>query len=502
MQRIKQKSLLITLVFMAWAYQSVQAAADTAMEPPSQAEALNKSLVHIEASIYSYNPLYPWRHTDLTKQTGYGCAVGEYEVLTTAYNVADAKFITIRRFGQNEQIEAKVKVADYESNLCLLELDHAKTAPPLQPVIFSELYNKGAGVEFYWFDKNGQVYNGRGYIDRIELYRSPLSFGQFINIVAGNVSQQSGLGHLFCHNEKIIGLGCWYNKDINESGIIPAVVINKFLRDVLADNYKGFAMPGFTYQPLLDPAIRAYLKMPSDLKDGVYVTDVNTVGTGSDTLKQDDVILAIDGATIDAHGKFEDSRYKRISFIHLITSKDAGDKLAFDIWRQGERQQIQIEARTFKATDMLVPFYEYDRQSQYIVVGGFVLQQLSCKYLKAWGSDWQGKADPHLYHYFNDMGFKSSDERKDIVILSLVLPAEINLGYQSLRQMVVSKYNGIVIRSMADITKAQASNPEAEFDIIELENDNPTIVIPRSELPQADALIASRYGIEQMKHIN
>jgi hypothetical protein len=502
MHIVTRKLLLIALALIAWSYQSAQAAADTIIEPAGQAEVLNKSLVHIEASIYSYNPLYPWRHTDLTKQAGYGCAVSEYEILTTAYNVADAKFITIRRFGQNEQIEAKVKVVDYESNLCLLELDRAKTAPPLQPVVFSELYNKGDGVEFYWFDKNGQVYNGRGYIDRIELYRSPLSFGQFINIVAGNVSQLAGAGHLLCHNEKIIGLGCWYNKDVSESGIIPAVVINKFLKDVRAGSYKGFAMPGFAYQPLLDPAVRAYLKMPADLKDGVYVTDVNTVGTGSDSLKQDDVILAIDGAAIDAHGKFQDSRYKRISFIHLITSKDTGDKLTFDIWRQGQKQQLQIEAKTFEATDMLVPFHEYDRQSQYVVVGGFVLQQLSGKYLQAWGSDWQGKADPHLYHYFNDLGFKGSDERKDIVILSQVLPAEINLGYQSLRQVVVSKYNGMVIRSMADIPKAQASNPQAEFDIIELENDNPTIVIPRSELPQADALIATRYGIEQLSHIN
>jgi hypothetical protein len=150
---------------------------------------------------------------------------------------------------------------------------------------------------------------------------------------------------------------------------------------------------------------------------------------------------------------------------------------------------------------MLVPYYEYDQQGQYVVVGGFVLQKLTRKYLAAWGSNWQGKADPHLYHYFREMAFKPSDERHDIVILNLVLPAEINLGYQSLLQLVVTKYNGMPIRSIEDIIAAQKLDPQGKFDVIEFENNNPTVVIPRDQLPQADALIAQRYNIEQLAHL-
>ncbi|MCK5269609.1 MAG: hypothetical protein KAJ46_02440, partial [Sedimentisphaerales bacterium] len=53
---------------------------------------LKQSLVYIETSTYSYSALYPWRHTDLSKRVGYGCAVGPYRILTTAFNVADASF--------------------------------------------------------------------------------------------------------------------------------------------------------------------------------------------------------------------------------------------------------------------------------------------------------------------------------------------------------------------------------------------------------------------------
>jgi len=468
---------------------------------PDQAETFRKSLVYIQASVYSYSSHQPWRHTDLSQRIGYGCAVGPYEVLTTACNMADASFVTVQKFGQNEQIPAQVTVIDYESNLSLLKLDSSAVDEPLQPVSFSEDYRKGASADFYWLDDDGRVSSGRGYIDRAELYQSGFSFALFLNYVISNVSQRSGLAHLFCKDGAAIGLGCWYNEDIKESGVIPAMVINQFLADVRQDDYEGFPLVGFATAPLLDPAMRAFLKMPQDLKDGAYVSDVWTLGTGSDMLKKNDVILAIDGHEIDAYGKFEDPRFKRISFEHLITTKTVAQVLAFDIWRDGDKQQLKITARNFKADDMLVPYYEYDRQGQYAVVGGFVLQKLTRKYLTGWGSNWQGKTDPHLYNYFRETAFKPSDERHDIVILNLVLPAEINLGYQALRQLVVTKYNGMPIRSIKDIIAAQKLDPQGKFDVIEFENNNPIVVIPRDQLPQADALIAQRYNIEQLAHL-
>ena len=39
-------------------------------------------------------------------------------------------------------------------------------------------------------------------------------------------------------------------------------------------------------------------------------------------------------------------------------------------------------------------------------------------------------------------------------------------------------------------------NLSSAFDTIEFEQDNPTVVIPRSQLLQADAQIAAQYGIE------
>jgi hypothetical protein len=122
--------------------------------------------------------------------------------------------------------------------------------------------------------------------------------------------------------------------------------------------------------------------------------------------------------------------------------------------------------------------------------------------LGEFGDDLEGETPSHLYHYYRDSTFKPTDERSDIVILSYVLPAEINLGYTGLGQRVVSKFNGMKIRSVADIVEAQKLNPESKFDVIEFEMDSPMIVISREKLAEADTFVSRNYGIEKLSNIN
>jgi len=495
----KQYSLVLFISLILFA-------ADCSWGTSSQAQAdqtnmLKDSLVYLETSTYSFSALQPWRHSDLSKRTGYGCAVGDYDVLTTAANVADAAFITVRKFGQNELIPAKVKVVDYESNLCLLNLDRTKLLQPLRPICFHETYQKGAEVYFYWLSNDNRIQSGRGYVDRVEVSRSKTSYAHFINYKIGNVSQSAGQAHLFFQEDNAIGLGCWHDKSIKESGVIPAMVINQFLADAKQGDFAGFPMVGFKTAKLLDPALRGWLQMPETLKDGIYISEVYTLGTGSDTLHQHDVILAIGGKPIDAYGRFEDEKYQKISFEHLITSRSPGDKIALEVWRDGKKQLLNIEAKNFRVDDMLVPYYEYDKQGEYIVIGGFIFQKLTRKYFQAWGNEWKGRVDPHLYHYYRDMAFKPDSERRDVVILSRVLPAQINLGYQDLKQIVVSKYNSMNIHSIKDIIEAKKLDPEGKFEVIEFENNNPTVVLPREQLAMSDSLIGQLYGIEKMQNI-
>jgi len=463
---------------------------------------LKKSLVYINISTYIYNQMQPWKSPEIVEKAGFGCAVGPFEVLTTARNASDAAFIKTRRHGQNEFIPADVKVIDYQSNLCLLELDKEAVGKPLEPIDFVEDYDKGAPVQSYWLSAAGHLTTGRGYLDEAKVYKSTTSYASFLNFTVANASTAAAQARLYCMGKKPVGVACWADGNAQEVGLIPSVTINRFLADARDGRYEGFGTAGFTTTTLLDPTMRAWLKMPEDMKTGVYVARVNNLGTGSDILKENDVILAIDEHSLNAYGRFEHEQFDRVSYHHLITSHSIGEDVIFDIWRDGKNRRLQTKARNFNASEMLVPYYEYGKQPEYIVTAGFVFQRLTRDYLQIWGDGWSGKVPPHLYHYYRDMAFKPSDQRRDIVILSYVLPADINLGYHGLGQMVVSTFNGAEITSLSDIIEAQKLNPESKFDVVEFEHDYPTIVIPRTELQFADITIARTYGITKLVNVS
>jgi hypothetical protein len=459
-------------------------------------EAMKSSIVYLEISAYGYDQIRPWKNTDIQQKSGVGCATGAYQVITPAWNLTDAKLIKAKVSGQNEYIPATIKTIDYEIDLAILELDPNAMKKPLKSLKFEDKFQRGAKLNYYWLNPNAEMTTGQGYLDRAELARSTVSYANLLNMIVTNTSQETSTGQVYCNGSTPIGISCW-SKSSTETGLIPAAIINSFIARARDGNYPGVPAVGFAVEALLDPATRAYLKMPAAMKNGVQVTSAYNIGTGSDLLKEGDVVLAIDGKEIDAYGKFSHPAYDRILFHHLITSHKVGDDIVFDIWRDGSKQQLRIKAKNFDVGEMLVPYYEYGEQPEYVITGGFVFQKLTRPYLTNWGKDWEGKVTPHLLHYFRDMAFKPTAQRREIVILSYVLPAQINLGYTDLSQSVVSKFNGMPVSRLSDIVKAQKLNPGEKYDVVEFELDNPTVVIPRQQLQQADAMIAASYGIRK-----
>ena len=463
-------------------------------------EDMKKSLVYLEISNTSYSLGQPWKQNPISKDSGYGCAVGPYEVLSTADNVMDASFLQARRYGNNTYIPTKVKIVDYEKNLCLLELDKDAMDGPLTPLSFTESYPKGKQLSTYWLSSSDHLTTARSTLDRAEMQNSGVSFVKNLTYLATNVSRPYGDGEVCCEDKDIIGMACWGSD--SDSGIIPSESINRFLSLSEKDGYKGFAAPGFKTYALLDPAMRRYLKMPEEIKHGTYVSSVYTIGTGSSELKKADVILSINGHQLNPYGRYDHPDYKRISFHHLLLQTPAGDTMKFELFRDGKVVTIDVEAKGVESDKMLIPRYIYGKQPEYTVVGGFIIQRLTRDYLAMRGGDWRGNSPPHLYSYYRNMSFKPTDERQEIVILSYVLPVEINLGYQQLSRLVVDSVNGTKIASVDDVVRIVNELDETEDIEITFEMDSPVVIIPKQQLNLANMQVSQMYGVPKMTNIN
>ncbi len=59
----------------------------------------------------------------------------------------------------------------------------------------------------------------------------------------------------------------------------------------------------------------------------------------------------------------------------------------------------------------------------------------------------------------------------------------------------------MAIGSIADVLKAKKLNPDSKYDVIEFELEEPQVIINRSELPRADAIISKNYNIAKLVNV-
>ena len=140
-----------------------------------------------------------------------------------------------------------------------------------------------------------------------------------------------------------------------------------------------------------------------------------------------------------------------------------------------------------------MPSQSFDKDPEYVLAGGFVFVPLSEAYLRSWGPTWRQQAPFRLSYY--DMG-KVTAERPQRVVLSQVLPYPSNIGYESLRNLVVDEINGMKIKQMSDIMTALKS-PIGGFDVFKFEPGESVqqAVLDATQIDQANQEIMARYNI-------
>ncbi len=389
---------------------------------------------------------------------------------------------------------------DYHSNLALLEFTEDVSRIELTPINFAERFPRGRELKSYWLSAQTEVQTGSGKLDRADVQNSSTSFVNVLNYIASGTSGSLARGKLFAVGEEPIGIACWADSTTQETGIIPAEKINPFLADVYDGSYDGFAVAGFNKQKLLDPALRRYLELPEHNDNGVYISQVYNLGTGAGELGEGDVLLSVNGYDINSYGNYEHPEYGPLSMDHIMSSQPVGTVGDFRVWRDGGEVSLDVEFKNFNAESMLVSYFEYDKRPEYVVVGGCIFQKLTREYLKLWGENWPGTVPPHLYYYYANESFNPDEQRRDIIILSYVLPARLNLGYHHLGRIVVDKFNGRKISRLGDILDAMDDN-ESDYHIVEFEQSNPKLVLDKESVEASNMEIAGRYGISELYNV-
>ncbi len=460
------------------------------------------SVVRVNVTNQPWDFGRPWGKRPPFSRRAIGAVLPGERVLVTAELIANANFVEFESAGGGQKVPASVEFVDYECNLALLKTDDAEFLKGLQPLKLAEP-RIGDQLSVWQIESNGNLLVTHGPMTTAEVLRYPVDDSPFLvyRLTAQLQFRDTSFPLPVVKGDKLVGLLQRYDNAANNADIIPAPVIDHFLKDATQPPYEGFPRLGMGYANTRDPQLRRYAGLQNG-SGGIYVTDVQPEGPAAKAgLQEGDVILKVAGEVIDQDGNYTDPQYGRISLTHLIGTRHFhGNELKFDILRKGEPKELSVTIANRPVTSYVIEPYVIDRAPKFYILGGFVLQELSRQYLKEWGADWKKKAPEQFVYLDAQQSELFKDGPKKVVFVSRVLPSEATIGYEEIQAIVVKKINGVTLQGVSDIPAALGQAKDG-LHKIEFDGDPGTIYLDAAQVTALEPVLSKKYRLPTMQRL-
>jgi len=448
-----------------------------------------RSYVTLEVTSKEYDYSQPWSKPTRTVRKG-GVVLADREILTTAQHLPGATLVRLQRGGRGKWYDARVTWSDPHANLALVTTDADAFWDGLKPAELAAVVPPGPDFNLIrWRD--GNLESRRVEFSKFSVREGTLSFAPRLTLEINTELGGLGWAEAVTLNGTVVGLTG--SKTGNTCQVIPSSLIRRVLEARRAGGYRGLGYFDFTWQPGENPATLRFLKL-SGPERGAVVTEVLSRSNAPSVLKPRDLILEVDGFPVDVEGDYDDPDYGHLMLENLATrSKFAGDKVPMKIWRDGAEQTVEYVLPVATYSDELLPQQSFGHDPEYLIAGGLVFQPLDQSYLRAWGDEWQRRAPFRLRHYQNE---HPTPERPSLVMLSVVLPDPVNVGYQDVRFLVVDQVNGRKIATLQDVEAALKEPRDGVHRFEFMPGDSlQRILLDASATDTATRRVLQRYGI-------
>ena len=474
-------------------------------EAQAQKSSPEKSIVRVNATLQSYNFLRPWEKGAPTPRRGLGAVLSENRVLVTAEMCVNSTFLELEHPSSGARVPARIAGIDYEANLAVLEPvnNDSDVFEGLEPLEMDSSVEAGDELEVWQSEANGDGVTTDVEVLRVNVgrYFIPGSIFMLYQVKGSLQARVNSFTLPVVKNGKLVGMLLSYSSKDQTASVLPVPVIESFLADLEDGDYKGFPNLGIGFAQTLDENLREFAGI-EDEDVGIFIRNVAKDGSADKAgLKEGDIILAIDGHKIDPRGNYDDPRYGKLSFSHLVRGDaKVGDVVKVDLIRDCKPMSKDVTLLRKKPEDYLVDPYMFDRGPKYVIFGGLIFQELTQPYLESWGDEWPTRA-PFKLVYGNAKPEKYEEEGRDkLVFLSNVLKTPSTLGYEAINSVIVTKVNGIPIKNIGDLANALEKAPADGIHTIEF-NDFPKIIFVDDAASRLVNQQLIQYGISQLQRL-
>lgn len=469
----------------------------------SRAAALDLELGAMRKAIFkirviSQEPDYrqPWTYKHVVSATGTGFYIGEQGILTNAHVVAQGKFISVLKDGDDRPVSARVKFIAHDCDLALIEVVDPQYFHDVEPLKLDEIPEVRQTVYTIGYPAGGeQLSVTQGVVSRIS-YRRYVHTGtdSHLLIQVDSAINPGNSGGPVVQGKKVVGVAFQTQTTAENTGyIIPTPVVNRFLQDIADGRYDGHPVQGFWVmeEALQNAATRAFHGLKEG-EGGVKVSRVAYFSPLNGLILPGDILLAIDDQPIGVDGKLSLFN-ERLSLRALYDLKQVGDEVEFFVLRKGEKKTIKVPLKA--QGQFYDPGETYEIRPRFMVFAGHVFTSLSRSYLQGWGRGWGSEA-PMLLRYIHSYFPLIEDFKKsrDVIVLADRLPHAVNTHAGPYIEEVLEGVNGHKVSSLEELAEV-IEKDNSEFLVFKFWKKPLPYVINGKKARAADAEINSQYKL-------
>ncbi len=461
---------------------------------PTRENSLRDSVFPLRVTAQRTVPAQPWKKEPPERRAGYAVALSSNRLLTVETLVRDS---TLVELGQSESARftaIRLLLTDRERNLALLDVAGTPFEGALKPLEIDEKPPLGENGSLYHIVEGGIFQKGsalllRGIMEASDETVPPTPAISFLSELPVN-----GTGAPILLKGRLAGIISRYENSTRLGVLVPGLALRRFAAEAQSGAYRGAAAAGFSWQPLPDPALRAFLRAPESISEGVLVVRTFPGSKAAPILQPNDILLEWDGHHLDHQGYYRDEWLGPLPFSAQIAFSSPGDEIPIAVLRNGELRRDTLTLSAWTDLPSRVPVYD-PVPPPWLIEGGFIFRDLSGDYLRAVGGNWLMRANARLVRLFL-LGREDpalSGER--VPLLVAVLPDEINIGYQEISDAVVTHVNGEPVQSLADILEIRKR--DGFIHRVRISDLHIDLVLNREQLTAANARIAAQYRLPQ-----
>ena len=412
---------------------------------------IRRSMVKITTVYDEPSSINPWDFYGSQTLNGSGCVIEGDLILTNAHVVSYQTYIDVQRYGDPRKYKARVKAVSHQADLALLKVDDPAFFSDVKALELDDLPETRQEVTVYGYPEGGDTLSiTRGVISRIEHQKYVHSSAQLLAIQIDAAVNPGNSGGPALIDEKIVGVVMQNRPRADNIGyIVPTPVIRHFLKDIDDGRFDGIPEDGIIVQPMENEALKACYGIKKEMT-GVLVTYVLPGSSAEGIMQAGDVLLAIDGHPVADNMTVEFRKNDRTSAAYYVQKHQIGETVVMDVIRGGKPVTCKIPLKKTLASFSLVPYQQYDVRPTYFIYGGLLFMPLTTDYLMAWGKRWRGNAPPELVAATTRLPTRQGEE---MVLLSRVLPHDVNMGYHALNKNIITHVNGQEVLNLKHLVR-------------------------------------------------